>query len=173
MTSRLSRSLYHFVAVALFAFVCHVLSHQIEAFEGRVAMTVAMSAAAYHIVRFMRLIWSTADMTTPAVDVQSLEPDPYRERYALGLLAEEAGEVAQMCGKALRFGLDSPNSHKENEKITRDQLAIEIGDFIAAARYAEARGYVDWCRVSDQTAKKYAKLASPNSRDQLGRRLAP
>jgi NTP pyrophosphatase (non-canonical NTP hydrolase) len=48
-----------------------------------------------------------------------------REIYFLATLAEEGGEVAQMAGKAIRFGLDA-------EK--RARLVEELTDVIVAAR---------------------------------------
>ena len=75
------------------------------------------------------------------------------ERYVLGLLAEECGEVVQACGKALRFGLDSPAG--PGGATARQELERELGDVRAAVEFA-----------------RRPRLLDPNAMDRLGRRLA-
>lgn len=100
-----------------------------------------------------------------------------RERYACALIAEECGEVVQMCGKALRFGLNTP--HSVNGKRVKDAptclhaLEKELGDVIAAIDYAIRRGVVHEPSIRAAHDRKLAKLLSPQSKDFLGRRLAP
>lgn len=91
------------------------------------------------------------------------------EAYALGLLVEECGEVAQCVGKAIRFGLGSPQANA----TTRAALALEIGDLLAAVEYALKRNLVDADTVYLQRSRKLLRLLDPESRDNLGRRLAP
>lgn len=54
-----------------------------------------------------------------------------RKQYLLACLAEEAGEVAYACMKALRFGLDDgyPGTDRTNE----GDIAIEIAHIKAIA----------------------------------------
>ena len=96
------------------------------------------------------------------------------EIYALGLLAEESGEVCQLVGKALRFGLDTPH-RPDNPKAhdARGMLELEVGDILAAIRYAIAAGLIRKDAIEAQANAKFAKLANPESRDNLRRRLAP
>lgn len=93
------------------------------------------------------------------------------ERYALGLLAEECGEVQQAVGKALRFSADEPAG--PGGITPRQEIERELGDVIAAIRYAGIRGVVDYAIVIERANAKYARLMDPDSKDALGRRLAP
>jgi hypothetical protein len=108
------------------------------------------------------------------------------EAYALGLIVEEVGEVMeiggrilQMIGKAQRFGIDTPGvkdplTGEVDMSITpRDKIAAECGDFMAAVRFAAARCVIDPGILYAQADKKFAKLMNPESKDNLGRRLAP
>ncbi len=91
--------------------------------------------------------------------------------YALGLLAEECGEVVQVVGKCFRFGLDTPRGR--TGPTARDLLHLELGDVLAAIDYAAARGVVDKAAIRKQRMAKRARLLDPKSRDARGRRLAP
>lgn len=93
------------------------------------------------------------------------------ETYALGLLGEEAGEISQMTGKAHRFGIDSP--HPSKSASTRQLIAKECGDVMAAIDYAIKRGVLSGPLVQHQRETKLKKLLDPESKDSLGRRLAP
>lgn len=101
------------------------------------------------------------------------------EQYALGLLVEEGGEVQQLVGKALRFGIDTPGvkdalTGEVNLDLTpRVGLEKECGDFLAAIDYAIARGVLRGHAVNQQHSAKLKKLLNPASTDNLGRRLAP
>ena len=101
------------------------------------------------------------------------------ELYALGLLVEESGEVAQLVGKALRFGIDTPGvkdpltGHVDMSVTPRTNLEIECGDMLAAIEYAMDRGVISDSAVRERCAKKLARLRDPDARDNLGRRLAP
>ena len=99
--------------------------------------------------------------------------DPYPKgsvRYALGLLAEEAGEIAQVVGKAFRFGLKA--KRKDDQDIS-DLLHEEVGDILAAADYAVMTGLLDRNRLELRRAAKLARLLDPDSRTHTGARLAP
>lgn len=96
-------------------------------------------------------------------------------RYALGLWVEEMGECLKLIGKALRFGLDTPGPiGGEYEGMTARQLLQgEGGDLAAALEYAARAGILDPAQVKDARDMKLAKLTNPESKDNLGRRLAP
>ena len=92
------------------------------------------------------------------------------EQYALGLLVEEAGEVLQLGGNSLRFGIDSP---RNDGTTARQLLPTELGDLMAAITYLAARGLVDMDDVVRACNYKLEKLNNPAAVDNLGRRLAP
>jgi hypothetical protein len=109
--------------------------------------------------------------------VEGRKPDISVERYILGLLAEEAGEVLQWAGKSLRFGFDTPGRKDAAGNVTgetpRTLMPPELGDFLAAIDFAAAHGFIDKAAVEDARARKLAKLLNPASLDNLGRPLAP
>lgn len=91
-------------------------------------------------------------------------------RYALGLLVEEMGEALCHIGRALRFGLDTAGQDGISE---RDALAKEIGDVRAAADFAAYGGVFSAQITFEQRDTKLRKLMDPESKDNLGRQLAP
>lgn len=95
--------------------------------------------------------------------------------YALGLVAEEAGELVQIVGKALRFGMDAPGPDVApyHGRTARQLLPVEGGDMAAALAWARADGLIDKAAMDERTGEKLAKLLSPDSRDSKGERLAP
>ena len=93
-------------------------------------------------------------------------------QYTLGLLAEECGEVVQEIGKAWRFGLTTPTT-QGSRGTAHDHITTELGDVLAAIRYAAARGVVDLDQIEARAEMKLTRLLDPDSRDNLGRRLAP
>lgn len=101
------------------------------------------------------------------------------EQYALSLITEECGEVLQLVGKAGRFGMDTPGVKDaltgvvDMSKTPRTLLEAELGDIMAAIKYATERGVISRDRVMRRAEEKAAKLLSPDSKDNLGRRLAP
>jgi hypothetical protein len=82
-----------------------------------------------------------------------------------------------MTGKAHRFGIDTPHSVGgelvPGTPTCRSALAKECGDFLAAVDYAIKRGVISGPLVQHQRELKLKKLLDPDSRDFLGRRLAP
>lgn len=90
--------------------------------------------------------------------------------YALGLLAEEMGEALCHIGRAMRFGIDTEGQDGITE---RDGLARELGDVSAAITYAAKAKVVHGPTINRRDTSKLAKLLDPESRDNLGRRLAP
>src|SRR5262245_60648670 len=96
-----------------------------------------------------------------------------KERYALGLLSEECGEVVQQAGKALRFGLDTEPAADWVNSTPRRRIELEAGDVLAAIEYATARGVLDPLKIDAQRAVKLATLMDAGSKDRRGRRLAP
>ena len=103
------------------------------------------------------------------------ESHPSREEYACGLLCEEAAEIGQAIGKAARFGIDTPGPERAPYfgATAREMPELECGDMLAAIEWATCAGLVRLSVVEGQRQRKLAKLLSPDSRDNLGRRLAP
>ena len=101
----------------------------------------------------------------------------FAETYALGLLAEECGEVLQFVGKSLRFGIDTPGrlgpDGKVNGETPRTPFPAEVGDLLAAIAFAIDHDLFDAQAVYEAKARKLAKLRNPRSLDNLGRPLAP
>lgn len=97
------------------------------------------------------------------------------EQYALGLLVEEAGEISQMVGKALRFGLDSPGPAREPYlgRTARQILPIEAGDMGAAIAWATRAHVIDGDIVEEAEGAKLCRLLDPDTRESGGGRLAP
>lgn len=98
------------------------------------------------------------------------------ETYCLGLIAEEAGEVLQHIGKALRFGLDTPGQLSlgvVNGETPRTLLPGELGDLLAAVEFALEHEIFDRAAVLRAKARKLNKLLDASAVDNLGRQLAP
>lgn len=98
-----------------------------------------------------------------------------REQYALGLLVEEAGEIAQLVGKALRFGLESPGPDREPYlgRTARQLLPIEAGDMGAAITWAISAGVINGAVAEESSREKLKKLLDPAARDSNRGPLAP
>ncbi len=62
------------------------------------------------------------------------------QTYACGLLVEECGEILQLIGKAIRFGIDTPGPDGTS---ARQRLNAECGDVLAAIDYGVAAGVID------------------------------
>lgn len=90
--------------------------------------------------------------------------------YALGLMAEEMGEVIQLIGKGLRFGMDAPRADGQTARM---MLPLEMGDASAAIDFVCMDGIAPFHAVIAQREAKKAKLLNPDSRDDEGKRLAP
>lgn len=101
------------------------------------------------------------------------------EAYGLGLLCEEMGEVLQLIGKARRFGMDTPGikdpltGQIDMEATPRTLLPKEGGDVMAALDYLQCRGVLTKEALQKHRLAKLHKLLDPDSKDNLGRRLAP
>jgi len=96
------------------------------------------------------------------------------EKYALALISEEASEVAKEASKSIRFGLNSPSN--SDDISAKKKLLNEIGDFLAAIQYALKRNIItdeDIEYINKVETEKLNKLLDPESKDNLGRRLAP
>lgn len=90
--------------------------------------------------------------------------------YALGLVVEEMGEVAQLIGKSLRFGIDTPG---REGATARELLPVEMGDVEAAIHYAARDGIASFSGIIQAREAKKSRLFSPDSLDSAGDRLAP
>lgn len=105
--------------------------------------------------------------------------DAGAEAYGLALLTEECGEVLQLIGKAGRFGIDTPGIKDSLTGVVdmavtpRIRLIEECGDLIAAIEYLARRGVIDSDALARCSGRKLDKILNPNSKDNLGRRLAP
>lgn len=101
--------------------------------------------------------------------------DVNAEDYARGLLGEEASEIGVALGKAQRFGLDTPGPETPPYlgMTARQMVELECGDMLAAIEWAIRAGLIHGGAVNDRKRWKLAKLLNPESRDNLGRRLAP
>jgi hypothetical protein len=99
------------------------------------------------------------------------------EQYVVGVLTEEAAEVQELIGKALRFGLDSTGKRRVGARVqndvTRNALAIEVGDLLAAIDFALMHSLISSDTAGQARAAKLSKLLDPNATDDMGRRLAP
>lgn len=73
---------------------------------------------------------------------------PHTPTAKLGFLAEECGEVIQIVGKSLRFGLDSSNKElPEHERVKNTDLILkELRDL------KQAIGFVEEMIDGDETA---------------------
>ena len=98
-----------------------------------------------------------------------------QETYARGLLGEEASEIGVMIGKATRFGIDAPGPEAAPYfgMTARQAIELECGDMLAAIELAICAGLIRADVVEGQRQRKLAKLFDTDSRDNLGRRLAP
>lgn len=92
------------------------------------------------------------------------------QAYALALITEEMCEAGCHIGRAQRFGLDTKG---EDGVTEREGLERELGDMQASIEYAIHAGLVRGNLVRARASLKLTKLLSPDSRDNLGRRLAP
>ena len=110
----------------------------------------------------------TLDIPLP-LHLNEIEAD----EYARGLYCEETGESLTVMGSGMRFGDDTPGRDGTMHDSPRTALAKEMGDVLAAIEYACMSGLVDRDMVATARERKLAKLLSPGSRDNLGRRLAP
>lgn len=97
------------------------------------------------------------------------------EQYAQGLLGEESSEIGQALGKAARFGIDTPGPKAAPYfgGTARQMLEHECGDMLAAIEWATLAGLISAGAVEGQRQRKLHKLLNPDSKDNLGRRLAP
>lgn len=95
------------------------------------------------------------------------------QNYLLGLLAEECGEVCQFVGKALRFGLETSGEYHGETKTSRELIELELGDVLAAIRFAAEHGLIDSRALHRAADAKYRKLTDPAAKNNMGRPLAP
>lgn len=92
------------------------------------------------------------------------------ERYCLGLLTEEMAEAGCHIGRAERFGLNTMGQDGVSE---REGLERELGDILAAIRFAARHSLVSLDEVENRAVRKLRKLLDPTQVDNLGRQLAP
>lgn len=95
------------------------------------------------------------------------------EVYCLGLITEECGEVQQLIGKALRFGLDAPGGKSYQYQTAREMLHKELGDIIASIIFASEHHIIELDSILMNSENKLKKLCNPNNKDANGFQLAP
>lgn len=80
-----------------------------------------------------------------------------KEEHLLSCLAEEAGEIVQAVGKALRFGLDDgyPGTDRTNE----GDIQIELLQLIAVMEMLEDEGFITQRDLVKSRGVKIAKKA--------------
>jgi hypothetical protein len=99
-------------------------------------------------------------------------PSRWQEAQPLtgnALLTKAVGTLLEAVGKAGRFGLDSPDG-PGTDATARDRLRHAMIEAEAAALYCDR---TMTCKIIERASRKLAKLLNPDSRDLLGRRLAP
>ena len=74
-----------------------------------------------------------------------------KQQHLLACVAEEAGEIAQVCGKALRFGLLSDYTGTTNEKL----LLKEVMDLLAVLEMMVAAGVLNSDAISAEDCTKH------------------
>lgn len=102
-------------------------------------------------------------------EINAVDP----EDYARSLFCEEAGEALAVLGRGGRFGHDTPANAEAPGATARSELMKEAADVLAAIEYGTRAGLYDRRELELARDAKLAKLLSPDSRDNLGRRLAP
>lgn len=118
----------------------------------------------------MDMAGSPVEEVIPICALLGEAADVIADLYALGLVAEEMGEVVQLVGKWLRFGPDHARNDGETARVL---LPNEMGDAEAAIHFACLDGLVSFSDVISRREAKKARLLDPASRDDEGRRLAP
>ena len=78
------------------------------------------------------------------------------EKQNLILLIEEMGEVIQVCTKALRFGIDSPNP--TSGLTNRELLEVELGDVNAIIGILMENKTIRSMELAKNELKKLRKL---------------
>lgn len=80
-------------------------------------------------------------MTEPTETYPASAPIPFQ--YELAVIGEECGEVVQMVGKIMRFGLESYSPEDADRRTNHQLLHDEVGDILAAVDFATERGLLD------------------------------
>lgn len=94
------------------------------------------------------------------------------QRYCIGLLGEEASEIAVEASRGARFGYDTPASVSPPESVV-EAITRECGDVLAAIEFACRHKVLDRNNVIEAARTKLRKLLDPDRRDYIDRRLAP
>lgn len=118
----------------------------------------------------MDICGSPLEEAAPVAALMSAAAIALRDLYALGLMVEECGELAQIIGKWLRFG---PDRAGPEGATARQLLPVEAGDASAAIDWAGLDGLFTFASVIGCREEKKKRLLDPESRDDKGLRLAP
>ncbi|MBX2816483.1 MAG: hypothetical protein KTR24_10810 [Saprospiraceae bacterium] len=76
----------------------------------------------------------------------------------LAILSEECGEVQQIIGKILRYGLASHNPLAELQTTNRELLERELGDLSFAIGFLADKGDIDIAKVNEYALIKKNKI---------------
>lgn len=85
-----------------------------------------------------------------------LQPIPFQ--YEIAILGEECGEVVQMVGKIMRFGIESYDPADKDRRTNHQLLHDEVGDILAAIEFATDRGFLDSETLLTRKFNKRKKL---------------
>lgn len=77
--------------------------------------------------------------------------------HLLTFLAEEAGEIVQACGKALRFGLD--DGYPGTDRTNANDIAKKCTDLMAVLELLNEHGDLTWL-LPDCAKRMEAKKAN-------------
>lgn len=80
--------------------------------------------------------------------------------YSLIKIAEECGEVVQMCSKCIFYGIDNVSPKGGNTRTNRDKLIEELGDVLANIKLLieDTDSGISKEDVLARRDEKYAKL---------------
>lgn len=106
---------------------------------------------------------STPTPPTPTGTYPESQPIPFQ--YELAILGEECGEVVQMVGKTMRFGIDSYSPVDPTRRTNHELLHDEVGDILAGIEFATERGLFDRETLMNRMFAKRKKLhaMAPNT----------
>lgn len=95
------------------------------------------------------------------METEQLTISPNRTAHLLACLTEEAGEVSQLVGKCLRFGIQ--DYHPKTGSIPNiELLENEINDFIAISRMLGIEPNEYEIKAKIKRVEKYMQYAKEN-----------
>lgn len=75
-------------------------------------------------------------------------------------IAEECGELTQMCFKCIFYGMDNTSPKNGNTKTNREKLIEEIGDLMANVKLLidDTDAGITFKAIYDRAVAKYKRL---------------